>query len=154
MARHVRERGERRHRVVEVSLAEVAQHELGVRSADPREDRPCHHPVGTKRPRVVHFVQSEWDEQELALEIVASHGPDLVGRRRCTEDERFHRVGACGSSAGVASGPSAAPFAVPSAAARDSARDSAWDSAKARMVSTKASKSEVFISTTAFMSGR
>ena len=45
MTRHVGDRGERGHRVVDVPVAEVPHHELRVRSADPRQDRSGDDPV-------------------------------------------------------------------------------------------------------------
>ena len=87
---HVGKRREGGHRVVDVARVEVAQHELGVGSADAREDRPGDHPVGTDEPGVVDVVQAEGDAGQHRLELVLGGGPDLLLVRWCAEEQRFH----------------------------------------------------------------
>ena len=139
---HVGERGERRHGVVHVALAEVAQHQLGVRAADAGEDRLGDHPVRPDEAGVVHLVQAERDLVEQLVDLVHRLRPGLVPVRRLAEHQCLHHAA-----------PSPPPVDRPAVASATVASSSSC-SAIARMPAKNPSMSEVFISTIAFMSGR
>ena len=86
----MRQRGEGGHGIVDVARVEIAQHELGVRSADAREDGTGHHPVGADEPGVVDVVQTEGDAREHRLQLVHRSGPDLFFVRWCAEEQCLH----------------------------------------------------------------
>ncbi len=124
VARHVGERGEGGHRVVDVPVGEVAEHQLGVRTADPREDRPGDHPVRVDRSGVVEVVEAEGEGGEMLLQVVGGDRAGLVTLGSGPEDECFH-----------------------------DAPDPASGRAMAAMPAMNPSMSWFFISTTARMSG-
>ena len=132
VAGDVGERREGRHRVVDVAVAEVAHDELGVGSADAREDGLRHHPVGPDQTGVVHRVQPEGQREEEPLQVVDRLRTCLVGSRGGAEDERLHRV-------------FSPAFAWAAAC---------WDRWNATMPDMNLSMSATLASTTAFMSGR
>ncbi len=90
VAGHVGERGEGGHRVVDVAGVEVTEHELGVGSADAREDGTGDHPVRPRHPGVVDLVQAEGDAGQHRLELVVRSRPDLVLGGRRSEQQRLH----------------------------------------------------------------
>ena len=123
--RHVRERRERRHRVVHVTGAEVAEDQLGIGTTDPREDGSRDHPVRSHQPGIVHVVQAEGQARQHRFQFIGGGGPDLLRGRRGPKEQRFH---------GAPSGSALSVMAL--------------------IPIMKLSKSVVFISITAFMSGR
>ena len=147
MAGDMRERGERRHRVVDVAGAEVPQHQLGIGAADPREDGSGDDPVRTYQPGVVDLVQPEGQAGQHRLQLVGRRRPGVLGGRGA------RRGGP--SSASTRSERSAPdrPARPPAVASAIVSSSMAW-SVMARMPIMKLSKSAVFISTIAFMSGR
>ena len=92
---HVGEGGEGRHRVVDVARVEVAEHELGVGAADPREDGSGDHPIGPDQARIVQLVQAEGDLRQGSLQLVLGGRADLVRIGRGAEEEGLHPPACC-----------------------------------------------------------
>ena len=75
VAGHVGKRGEGRHGVVDVLVVEIAQDQLGVRSAHTGQAGPGHHPVGVDGAGVVHLVETERQRCQVLLQLVRRDGP-------------------------------------------------------------------------------
>ena len=89
MAHHLWKRTERGHRVVGVTLAEVEEHLLGVRPADPRQARPGDHPIIVQGNGIRHIAQSDWRVGEIAHQRVCVVG-NLEWFRSNAEYQRLH----------------------------------------------------------------
>ena len=86
---HLRERAERRHRVVGVSFPEVEQDLFGIRAANTRQPWPGDHPIIVQRLRIGHVHQCDGAAGQILGEWVGILG-HIERLTRHTEDQCPH----------------------------------------------------------------